>query len=455
MDILIIDDDRSIRESTQLALEGMDHYAEAVENSAMGLTRLKEDKFDLVILDLKLGEEDGLEVLTLIKQRNPSQAVVMFTAQATIAAAVGATQRGAIDFIEKPLRLERLRHVLALVDRTKHLESRVAELESEVRAQTAEPQFASGEPAVRALFELLFRAAVTPASILILGQSGTGKSIAARAVHAASQHPEGPFITVSCPSLAKELLESDLFGHIKGSFTGAVRDHWGKVKAAEGGTLFLDEVGELPLELQPKLLRLLQEREYERLGENKTRAANVRIIAATNRNLETEVAAGRFREDLYYRLNVICVTMPPLQERPGDILVYAMNYLELFASQMKRKLTGISKEAGICLRSHAWPGNLRELRNCIERAVILAQGPELQPQDLPLSLQSAPSGKDGAVTLLAGAFISLEDLANEHIRRVLEATPTVHEAARVLGIDATTIYRRRRRAGGNLVPQPG
>ena len=455
MDILIIDDDRSIRDATLMAVESLDHYGEAVENSEMGLRRLREDKFDLVILDLMLGEENGLDVLTAIKKQNPSQAVVMFTAQATIATAVEATRRGAVDFIEKPFHLERLRHVLALSQKTRHLETRIAELETEVKAQNIEPQFQSQDASVQAVLELLFRAAESSASILILGPSGTGKSVAARAVHAASHLREKPFVTVSCPSLSKELLESDLFGHVKGAFTGAIKDHWGKVKAAEGGTLFLDEIGELPLELQPKLLRLLQEREYERLGENKTRPADVRIIAATNRDLEKEVAAGRFREDLFYRLNVITVSMPCLRDRPGDLLTFAENYLKFFAGQMKRKLVKFSAEAQRCLLAYPWPGNLRELRNTIERAVILTLGPEIQLKDLPIGVQGAAGPAADGSAPAAGSMMTLEALEREHIRRVVDATPTIQEAARILGIDAATIYRKRRKTEGGAIPSPG
>ena len=449
MDILIIDDDRSIREATLTAVESLDHYGEAVENSELGLRRLREDKFDVVILDLMLGEENGLDVLTAIKKQNPAQPVVMFTAQATIATAVEATRRGAVDFIEKPFHLERLRHVLALSQKTRHLETRIAELETEVKSQNIEPRFQSQDTSVQAVLELLFRAAESSASILILGPSGTGKSVAARAVHAASHLKDKPFVTVSCPSLSKELLESDLFGHVKGAFTGAIKDHWGKVKAAEGGTLFLDEIGELPLELQPKLLRLLQEREYERLGENKTRPADVRIIAATNRDLEKEVAAGRFREDLFYRLNVITVTMPCLRDRPADLLTFAENYLKFFAGQMKRKVGKFATEAQRCLLAHPWPGNLRELRNTIERAVILTTGPDIQPKDLPISVQGATSAGADGIAPGVGSMMTLEALEREHIRRVVEATPTIQEAARVLGIDAATIYRKRRKAEGD------
>lgn len=455
MDILIIDDDRSIREATLMAVESENHYAEAVENSALGLTRLKEDKFDLVILDLMLGQENGLEVLSAVKAQNPAQAVVMFTAHASIPIAVEATRRGAIDFIEKPFHLDGFRHVLSKVNHTRHLETRVAELETEVKAHNAEPQFESGDASVKAVYDLLFRAAHSNASILILGQSGTGKSVAARAVHKASNRCGAPFVTVNCPSLSKELLESDLFGHVKGSFTGAIKDHWGKVKAAEGGTLFLDEIGELPLELQPKLLRMLQEREYERLGENKPRSSNVRIIAATNRDLQADVLTGRFREDLFYRLNVISVTMPSLRDRPADVLVFAKNYLHFFAAQMKRKITGFSEAAERCLLAYPWPGNLRELRNCIERAVILAQGPDLQPRDLPVCLPILPCGETAAGPARAGSLMTVEELTNEHIRRVLKGTPGVYEASRILGIDAATIYRRRRKMDGKMEPEQG
>ncbi len=406
MDILIIDDDRSIREATLMAVESLEHYGEAVENSELGLRRLREDKFDLVILDLMLGDEDGLEVLTAIKKQNPAQAVVMFTAQASIATAVEATRRGAIDFIEKPFHLARLRQVLALAQKTRHLETRVAELETEIQAHHIEPRFQSQDSSVQALLELLFRAAESTASILILGPSGTGKSVAARAVHSASHLRDKPFVTVSCPSLSKELLESDLFGHVKGAFTGAIKDHWGKVKAAEGGTLFLDEIGELPLELQPKLLRLLQEREYERLGENKTRPADVRIIAATNRDIEKEVTAGRFREDLFYRLNVISVSMPSLRDRPADVLAFAENNLKFFAGQLKRKVTGFSADARRCLLAYPWPGNLRELRNCIERAVILSKGPEIAPTDLPIHVQGGAQAGNGQGVPLVGSMMT-------------------------------------------------
>jgi len=297
--------------------------------------------------------------------------------------------------------------------------------------------------------EMLLRAAKTPASILLLGESGTGKTVAARAIHQNSHLADKPFVTVSCPSLSKELLESELFGHVRGAFTGAIKDRWGKARAAEGGTLFLDEIGDLPTEIQPKLLRLLQEREYERLGENAVHRANVRVIAATNRPLKERVAQGTFREDLYFRLNVISVEVPPLRDRTADLENLACHYLEHFARQCGRQLEGFSAQAMERIRNHRWPGNLRELRNAVERAVILAHGNKIMPEDLPVELQDFHYNGHGAREdeVALGSLISLERLEEIHIRRILEKTKSLAQASEVLGIDQATLYRKRKRIG--------
>ena len=302
---------------------------------------------------------------------------------------------------------------------------------------------------MREVMEILLRAAKTSASILLFGESGTGKSVAARAVHEKSHLADKPFVTVSCPSLSKELLESELFGHVKGSFTGAFKDHWGKVKAADGGTLFLDEIGDLPMEIQPKLLRLLQEREYERLGENVTRQANLRIIAATNRDLKKRVAEGSFREDLYFRLNVIAVEIPPLRLRADDLIRFAEHYERFFAEQCGRKFDGLSSEAIACIRAYAWPGNLRELRNAIERAVILAKRETLSPEDFPSELRGQNAATIASAENLpqVGSLISLERLEEAHLRKILEQSPSMTEAAEILGIDQATLYRKRKKIG--------
>jgi NtrC-family two-component system response regulator AlgB len=451
MDFLVIDDDKTFRDATCFLIEEAEHYAEGVESGQLGLTWLKEDKWDVVLLDVNLGPENGLDVLTEIQKQHPDLPVVMFTAQGNVKTAVEAMRRGAVDFLEKPFQHEQFLTVLARLQRIRKLGQKIERLEQEVsetKAQGLEPIFDFTTPEMRNMMEILLRAAKTPASILILGESGTGKSVAARAVHRSSHLADKPFVTVSCPSLSKELLESELFGHVRGSFTGAVKDHWGKVKAAEGGTLFLDEIGDLPMEIQPKLLRLLQEREYERLGENVNRQANIRVIAATNRDLKKRIAEGLFREDLYFRLNVIAVEIPPLRDRPSDVVCFAEHYLKFFAIQCARRLEGFSDEARAAIQAHSWPGNLRELRNAIERAVILARDNKIAATDLPTDLRNSSTQSDGnAAASQAGAMISLEKLEELHLRRVLEQAKSLAEAAEILGIDQATLYRKRKKIG--------
>ncbi len=452
MDFLVIDDDKTFRDATSFLIDEAGHYAEGVASGQMGLSTLKEDKFDAVLLDVNLGSENGLDLLLEIQKQFPQLPVVMFTAQGSVKVAVEAMRRGAVDFLEKPFQRGQFITVLARLQRLNQMTRRIERLEEQVietKSQSLEPIFDFATPTMQGVMDVLFRAAKTPASILILGESGTGKSVAARAVHGESHLADKPFVTVSCPSLSKELLESELFGHVKGSFTGAIKDHWGKVKAAEGGTLFLDEIGDLPMEIQPKLLRLLQEREYERLGENVTRQANLRIIAATNRNLKKRVAEGLFREDLYFRLNVITVEMPPLRARDGDLIRFAEYYEKFFAQQCGRSLNGLSTEAIAYIRAYPWPGNLRELRNAIERAVILTKGESLSPEDFPVELRGLTevSNGDGELLPQIGSRMSLETLEDAHLRKILELTPSLSEAAEILGIDQATLYRKRKKIG--------
>jgi NtrC-family two-component system response regulator AlgB len=452
MDFLVIDDDKTFRDATCFLIEEAEHYAEGVESGLVGLNWLKEDKWDAVLLDLNLGQENGLEVLAEIQRQFPQIPVVMITAQGSVKSAVEAMRRGAVDFLEKPFQRDQFITVLARLQRLNQMNRRIERLEQEVsetKAQSLEPISDFTTPPMQEVMDVLLRAAKTPASILIFGESGTGKSVAARAVHGKSHLADKPFVTVSCPSLSRELLESELFGHVRGSFTGAIKDHWGKVKAAEGGTLFLDEIGDLPMEIQPKLLRLLQEREYERLGENVTRQASLRVIAATNRDLKKRVAEGLFREDLYFRLNVVAVEMPPLRSRQGDLIQFAELYRKFFAEQCRCELDGFTAEAIACIRAYPWPGNLRELRNAIERAVILAKGKRISPDDFPAELrgQIAVPNAAGESLPLVGSLISLEKLEESHLRKVLEQTPSLTEAAEILGIDQATLYRKRKKIG--------
>jgi NtrC-family two-component system response regulator AlgB len=449
MDFLVIDDDKTFRDATCFLIDGEGHYAEGVSSGEQALATIKEERFDALLLDVNLGKENGLDVLVEILRVAPSLPVVMFTAQGSVKTAVEAMRRGAADFLEKPFQREHFLTVLARIQRIHQLGRRIEQLESEVketRSNNVEPIFDFTTPLMRDVMDVLLRAARTPASILILGESGTGKSVAARTVHEKSHLADRPFVTVNCPSLSRELLESELFGHVRGSFTGAVKDHWGKVKAAEGGTLFLDEIGDLPMEIQPKLLRLLQEREYERLGENVTRQANVRVIAATNRDLKKRVAEGAFREDLFFRLNVITVEMPPLRAMPDELIRFAEHYAQHFSVQCGRQLSGYSEDARAALQHYAWPGNLRELRNAIERAVILSRGEQIVSSDLPAEMRLeniAAANPEAAV----GAALTLDKLEELHIRKVLERVPNLGEAATTLGIDQATLYRKRKKLG--------
>ena len=452
MDFLVIDDDKTFRDATCLLIDGEGHYAEAACSGKSGLTELKDGKFDSVLLDLNLGAENGLDILEQILKRQPNLPVIIFTAQGSVKNAVEAMRRGAVDFLEKPFTREQFHLVLARVLRFHQLNQNISRLEREVKdsnAQSPEILLESSTPRMKEVMDTLMRAAKTPASILILGESGTGKSVVARAVHQQSHLADKPFVTVSCPSLSRELLESELFGHVKGAFTGALQDHWGKVKAAAGGTLFLDEIGDLPMEIQPKLLRLLQEREYERVGENVTRQSDVRIIAATSHDLKKGVEEGAFREDLYFRLNVITVEMPPLRERPGDVIAFAEHYLRHFAALCGRRLEGFTAPALAGIRAYSWPGNLRELRNSIERAVIMVKGNKINLEDLPAELrgQTVADANGSDTSLQVGSLVSMELLEEAHLRKVLERTSNLAEAAQVLRIDQATLYRKRKKIG--------
>lgn len=447
MDILVIDDDLAIREAAVQLIEDADHYAEGAEDSKIAMEALKATNFDVVLLDLYLADENGLDVLKTIKEKFPRVSVVMITGMGSISDAVKATQLGALDFLEKPFSREQFGLILQRVKRHRQLEVEVEELKEEISGQQPTARFVSKSRNMQDALDLLFRAAESDASILLMGESGTGKSIVAREMHARSARKNKPFVTVNCPSLSKELLESELFGHVKGAFTGAIRDTHGKVHAADGGTLFLDEIGELPKELQPKLLRLLQDWEYERVGETKTRKSDVRVIAATNRNLEEEVANGDFREDLLFRLNVISVELPTLRERREDILFFAEGYLEFFAKHYRRDVKKFGKEAEEALQRHPWPGNLREMRNAIERAVILVRGNEITPDDLPnANRKLSEKGKPAEGPWIGGEF-SMEEIEQCHMERILESSSTLARAAEILGINEATLYRKRKRLG--------
>ncbi len=443
MNILLIDDEASLRKSLRLALETMDHQITEAPSGDRALDCLAHGMFDVAFLDLRLSQEQGLDVLPGLLRLAPGLPVIVMTAYATIETAVEAMRRGAFDYLPKPFTPSQIRLVLDRVNRIRQLESHVEELEAQVRSIIPEVDLQTAEPAFQQVLDFALKAAPTEASVLLLGETGTGKGVFARTIHAHSRRSTAPFITVNCPSLSSELLESELFGHVRGAFTGAVQNTVGKVEAAEGGTLFLDEIGDLPTVLQPKLLRLLQEKRYERVGETRTRACDVRIIAATNRDLRQAVAEGKFREDLMYRLNVIEVSVPPLRERRKDIQPLAEHLLRFFAKQSGKPVVGFTDDARDALVRYSWPGNLRELRNAIERGVILASDGTVGLAELPAQIGATMP----AATMAIGGAITLDELEAEHIRRVLASTPTLEEAAVVLGVDPSTLYRKRKRYG--------
>jgi NtrC-family two-component system response regulator AlgB len=433
VDILVVDDEITLRRTIRTTLEAQGHAVAEAATGAQAAERVRQARPDLVLLDLKLGRENGLDVLADLHRAAPGVAVVVITAFASIDTAVEAMRRGALDYLPKPFTPRQLAEV---VGRWGGRGDADADADAAV--------LASAEPAMRQALDTVFAVAASDATVLLRGESGTGKGVLAKAVHARSRRAAGPFVTVHCPSLSAELLESDLFGHTRGAFTGAVRDTAGKVAAAAGGTLFLDEVGDLPLPLQPKLLRLVQDRTYERVGEAVERTADVRLVAATNRDLEAEVAAGRFREDLLYRLNVIEVTVPPLRDRPADLLPLADHLLAQLAGRSYRPLTGFTPAARDAVVRHRWPGNVRELRNAIERAVLLCKGAAIDAGDLPAAVTSPPPG---TARVAVGEGVPIDAVEVEHIRRVLAASPTLDDAARTLGIDPSTLYRKRKKYG--------
>jgi NtrC-family two-component system response regulator AlgB len=441
LNILIVDDEINIRKTLTACLETEGHKVIAVSNAPDALAEASRRSFELAFVDLRLGTDDGLDLIPSLLSATPWLKIIVITAYASIDTAVEAMRRGASDYIPKPFTPAQIKLAVHKVSAARELEQKVAALQEDLGRLHPEIDFTSASPAMERVLNLARQVAPSDATILFRGESGTGKTVLARAVHSWSRRAARPFGVISCPSFPAELLESELFGHIRGAFTGAVRDNPGRIAVSEGGTLFLDEISDLPLSLQPKLLRFLQDREYERVGDTLTRKADVRIMAASNVNLEDAVRQGRFREDLFYRLNVISIETPPLRERPEDVAALAERMLAFYGRINHRAFLGFTEEALHALRRYRWPGNVRELSNVVERAAILCRSDRV-------GLESFPAGLwPGDPSPGIGDPVPIEKIEEQHIRRILANTKSLAEAAAVLGIDQATLWRRRKKYG--------
>jgi NtrC-family two-component system response regulator AlgB len=438
--VLVVDDEKNIRSTLALALEGAGCSVGLAATAESALAHAAREVFDLALVDLKLAESSGLDLVPKLASANPGLDIVVMTAYATIDTAVEAMRRGAADYLAKPFTPAQIRHLLERTAQRRALVGKVRDLESQLADAVPELELTTRSAALQASIDTVRRAAASDASVLLRGENGTGKGVLARLLHASSPRKAGPFVVVHCPTLSEELLASELFGHARGAFTGAVKDQPGKVEAAHGGTLFLDEIAEIAPAVQAKLLRFLQDKQFERVGENETRRVDVRVVSATNRDLDGDVKAGRFREDLLYRLNVIEVNVPPLRERREDVVALARHFVAFFARQARRPVPDLAPEAAAALLRYDWPGNVRELRNAMERAVVLMEGRVLDASALPRRMAEAPAAGPAL-----GGDVTLDEVEKEHLRRILLRAASLEDAARILGIDPSTLWRKRKR----------
>ena len=442
LNILIVDDEPNLRKtlSTCLLMEG--HAVTAVSNPGDAVDEAKRRSFDMAFVDLRLGDEDGMDLIPQLLAELPWIKIVVITAYATIETAVQAMKTGAADYIAKPFTPDQVRLLTSRVARVRALEQEISSLRDDIQRLDPQPSFQTRNSSMKKAIETAKTAARSEAVILLRGESGTGKSVFARAVHLWSERAKKPFVVVSCPAVPPDLLETEIFGHVKGAFTGAIRDNPGRIALSESGTLFLDEIADIAPSVQSKLLRFIQDREFERVGDPTPRKADIRVIVATNADLEQAVAAGKFRQDLYYRINVISIAVPPLRERPEDILPLASDFLIFFNHANHKSIVGLTDEAVDAIQAYSWPGNLRELRNALERAVILGRGERIRKEDLP---EAVARSTRGAPAL--GDRVPLAQVEELHIRRVIAATSSLQEAADVLGIDQATLWRKRKTYG--------
>jgi two-component system, NtrC family, response regulator HydG len=452
--VLLIDDDVTHAEIAGEALSRADYHVTLAHSGEDGIRKFQESEFDVVLTDLRLPDTDGMEVLRRMKAADADAEVIIITGYGSVEKAVEALQQGAYSFLEKPLNREALRNTVAKALERRQLSMANQALHRLVNEKFGYEGIVGNSAAMHEVFNRLRQVAPTDARVLITGENGTGKELVARAIHFNSKRREGPLVAVNCGALSGGVLDSELFGHVKGAFTGAVKDHIGKFEAADGGTLFLDEVGEMPLETQVRLLRVIESKEVTPVGSNKARKVDVRIISATNKNLPEEVVKGSFREDLFFRLKVVEVHLPALRERQGDIPLLASSFMGEFARQYDKQLKGIDHDALDYLIAHPWPGNVRELRNTVEEMVVLAMGDTLTARDVPANLRkngtpppvSRAGRQQGGASALVG--MTMDQIEREAIRHTLNANEGNRErTAKMLGIGERTLYRKLKEYG--------
>jgi two-component system, NtrC family, response regulator AlgB len=439
--ILIVDDEKNIRTHLATYFRGLRHEVEIVASGDEAIRSFERFAWDVVFSDVRMAGMDGMALLREATRIRPDAIVVLMTAYATVSQAVEAMKAGAYDYLPKPFSLDQVGLVLDRVLEVQRLRRENRGLRDAVSETVwLEPR----SPAMRRALDTARQAAASDVTVLLTGESGTGKTMLARQMHLWSGRAKGPFATISCTTLAEHLLESELFGHVKGAFTGAWKDKPGRIEAARGGTLFLDEVGELSPELQTKFLRFMDDSRFERVGGAATVEVDARVIAATNRDLQTDVQAGRFREDLFYRLNVVAIELPALRERREDISALIDHLLARISAKHQRSGVTLAEDTRRLLVGYDWPGNVRELVNVIERALVLSPADTITADVLPDRLL-APAGT--ATGVRDDRLQSLEEIERAHIRRALAESPTLEEAAERLGIDVTTLWRKRKRWG--------
>lgn len=438
--LLIVDDEKNTREALRRVLE--DHF-EIFTAADLGAAEklLQAERMDAVLTDLRLGHESGLSVLDRCLKSPQRPPCVVMTAYGSVESAVEAMRKGAYDYVTKPLDLERVQILLRRAVRTAKVEEENVKLRQELDRSYGLEKILGNSPAMQEVLDKVRQVADSRANILVEGESGTGKEMVARAIHGLSSRRQGPFVAVHCAALSPQLLESELFGHEKGAFTGAVERRIGRLEQAQGGTLFLDEIGEIDAATQVKLLRALGERTIERVGGNKTLEVDIRLVAATHRNLEALVREGKFREDLYFRIRVVQIALPPLRERPEDIPILAEHFRQEYARENAKGDLRLSTQALQVLQGYRWPGNVRELRTAIEHGVVLARGKEIEPKDLPASVREGGRLREGSA--MKTGSVKLEELERQAIEAALQKTDqNITEAAKLLGISRRTLHRK-------------